>query len=452
MRSIRSRLLGWLIFGFGAASAAASYGIFHTAREEAGELFDYELRTVALSLPSNLQATMTPQQSDAMMGDIADDRIAIDIWDTSGKLVYHSQHAQTLDRHPPGMRTIEEDEVYWRVFGVQQPTRFVQVAQPLSVRNDLALTLALHTLWPIAVMVPVAIMIVLFVVTRGLGPIGGLSRSLGSRSLDALEPLPIDVRTPVEVQPLVVALNDLLKRLQVASQAQRMFVSDAAHELRSPLAALQLQLQAAASDGTLTGSDATLERIQGRLKRLIHLVQQLLTLAREDAASSTPIAPVSVRRVGEQTVGEFSLLAEAKHIDLGLETAAARGDADLYVAQTDQHALFLLLSTLIDNAIRYTPEGGTVDVLLERAGGRIHIEVRDTGPGIPDDELERVFDRFYRGAGTQVQGSGLGLAIAARIAKRLGVALSLRNRTDGCGLSARIDGFKPADEQRTAAS
>ncbi|CAB3748903.1 ATP-binding protein [Paraburkholderia humisilvae] len=452
MTSIRRRLLGWLIFGFGAASAAASYGIFHTARKEAGELFDYELRTVALSLPSNLQATMTAQQSDTMLGDIADDLIVIDIWDTSGKLIYHSQRAQTLDRHPPGLRTIEDDEVHWRVFGVQQPTRFVQVAQPLSVRNDLALTLALHTLWPVALMVPMAIMIVLFVVTRGLGPIGGLSRSLGSRSLDSLEPLPVDARTPVEVRPLVVALNDLLKRLHVASQAQRMFVSDAAHELRSPLAALQLQLQAAARDGTLTGSEATLERIQGRLKRLIHLVQQLLTLAREDAATSTPMAPVSMRRVGEQVVSEFSLLAEAKHIDLGLEINAALGATDPYVALTDPHALFQLLSTLIDNAIRYTPEGGTVDLLLERADGRIGIEVRDTGPGIPDDEFERVFDRFYRGSGTHVQGSGLGLAIAARIAKRLGVVLNLRNRIGACGLSARIDGFTPTNTQRMTGS
>ncbi|CAB3752357.1 ATP-binding protein [Paraburkholderia solisilvae] len=448
MTSIRRRLLGWLIFGFGAASAAAAAGIFHTARIEAGELFDYELRTVALSLPSNLQATMSAQQSDSMLGDIADDRIVIEIWNASGEIVYRSQHTQTLERYAAGLRTVENDEVRWRVFGVQQPTRYVQVAQPLSVRNDLALTLAWHTLWPLALMVPVAIVLVLFVVTRGLAPIRGLSHSLASRSLDALEPLPIDARTPVEVRPLVVALNDLLKRLHVASQAQRMFVSDAAHELRSPLAALQLQLQAATRDGTLAGSDATLDRIQGRLKRLIHLVQQLLTLAREDAAAATPMAPVSLRRVGEQVVGEFSLLAEEKRIDLGLETSAAHGDADPYVARTDTHALFLLLSTLIDNAIRYTREGGTVDLLLARADGRIGIEVRDTGPGIPDDELERVFDRFYRGSDTQVQGSGLGLAIAVRIARRLGIVLTLRNRRDASGLSARIDGFMPVDEPR----
>jgi two-component system OmpR family sensor kinase len=162
------------------------------------------------------------------------------------------------------------------------------------------------------------------------------------------------------------------------------------------------------------------------------------------------MAPVSMRRLGEQVVGEFSLLAEAKQIDLGLETSAALGATDAYIALTDQHALFLLLSTLIDNAIRYTPVGGTVDVLLERIGERIGIEVRDTGPGIPDDELNRVFDRFYRGTGTQVQGSGLGLAIAARIATRLGIVLILRNRAGASGLSARVDGFRPVAETRVA--
>ncbi|HVE11599.1 MAG TPA: ATP-binding protein [Paraburkholderia sp.] len=448
MTSIRRRLLGWLICGFGVASAAAAYGIFHTALREAGELFDYELRTVALSMPANLRAA--GQQPDDMLGSIADDRINMAVWDGAGQLVYQSPRVPSLPRQNDGLHTIEYGETQWRVFGVQQPSRYVQVAQPLAVRNDLAVTLALHTLWPLLLMVPGAIVLVLLVVERGLAPIGGLSRSLASRSLEVLEPLPLDARTPIEVRPLVVALNDLLQRLQIASQTQRMFVSDAAHELRSPLAALQLQLQAAARDGTLTGSEQTLERIQGRLKRLIHLVQQLLTLAREDAAAATTRSSVSVRRVGEQVVGELSLLAEAKRVDVGLEAGTARdaaAAADAFTALTEPHALTVLLSNLVDNAIRYTPAGGTVDLVLTRDAGAIRIEVRDTGPGIPDDELERVFDRFYRGNGANVQGSGLGLAIAARIANRLGLALTLHNRGEvQHGLCARVDGLQPAPE------
>jgi two-component system, OmpR family, sensor kinase len=453
MTSIRRRLLGWLICGFGVTSAGAAYGIFHTALLEAGELFDYELRTVALSMPANLKAA--GRQPDDMLGSIADDRINIAVWDRAGQLVYHSTHAPLLQRQQgDGLYTVEYGDAQWRVFGVQQPDRYVQVAQPLTVRNDLAVTLALHTLWPLLLMVPAAIVLVLLVVERGLAPIGGLSGSLASRSLDSLEPLPLDAHTPVEVRPLVVALNDLLQRLHIASQTQRMFVSDAAHELRSPLAALQLQLQAAARDGTLTGSEQTLERVQGRLKRLIHLVQQLLTLAREDAAAATPRTSVSLRRIGEQVVGELSLLAEAKRVDLGLEAGAPpdlSGSVDAFTVLSEPHALAVLLSNLVDNAIRYTPAGGTVDLVLSRDAGAIRVEVRDTGPGIPDDELERVFDRFYRGAATNVQGSGLGLAIAARIANRLALGLTLHNRSDlQHGLCARVDGLQAVPETPVA--
>ena len=149
MTSIRRWLLGWLIFGLAAASGVAAFGIFHTAREEASELFDYELRTVALSLPSNLASAATAEQPSPDFEGIADDRIVIEIWDRTGTLVYHSRESPALERLPAGIRTIERDECHWRVFGLQQPDRFIQVAQPVSVREDLALRLALHTLWPL---------------------------------------------------------------------------------------------------------------------------------------------------------------------------------------------------------------------------------------------------------------------------------------------------------------
>src|SRR5258708_485455 len=149
MRSIRRWLLGWLIFGLAAASGVAGYGIFHTAREEASELFDYELRTVALSLPSNLETAVTAQRRSPDFEGIANDRIVIEIWDRAGNLVYHSLQVPVLSRLPEGIRTIERGEHHWRVFGLQQPDRFIQVAQPVSVREELALKLALHTLWPL---------------------------------------------------------------------------------------------------------------------------------------------------------------------------------------------------------------------------------------------------------------------------------------------------------------
>ncbi|TDV23841.1 two-component system OmpR family sensor kinase [Paraburkholderia caballeronis] len=442
MKSIRRWLLGWLIFGFAAMSAVAGLGIFQKAREEASELFDYELRTVALSMPADVQGAIAAEHSSSDgLDSIADDRLSIEIWNQAGQLLYQSPDSPPPERFPPGIRTARRGDHHWRVFSLAQPGRFVQVAQPVSVRNDLALRLAWHTLWPLLVMVPVAIAFVLWVVSRGFAPVGRLSKSLGTRSIESLEPLPDLERLPVEVRPLAEALNDLLERLGTALQAQRRFIADAAHELRSPLAALKLQLQAAVSDGSLRGDERTLARVEGRLNRLIHLVQQLLTLAREDAQVATVMQPVSLRHVGEQVVGDLSLLAEAKGIDLGLECRDEHEADDRYVVLGEQHALSIMLANLVDNAIRYTPPGGTVDVVLRRAGDSVAFDVRDTGPGIPADELGRVFDRFYRGSGSQAQGSGLGLAIAQHIALRHHVALTMANNAGGPGLTVSATGL-----------
>jgi two-component system, OmpR family, sensor kinase len=447
MTSIRRWLLGWLIFGMAAAAAVAAFGIFHTAREEASELFDYELRTVALSLPSNLTGVGDGEHRDPDLGGLADDRIVIEIWDRGGELIYHSTRAPVLARLPDGFNTVERGEYHWRTFGVDQKDRYVQVAQPVSVREDLALKLALHTLWPLALLVPVTIVLVLLVVARGLGPIGGLSRALSTRSIDSLEPLRLDGSVPVEIQPLVQALNDLLERLHTASQAQRTFIADAAHELRSPLAALKLQLQAASRDGSLKGEGQTLERVEGRVNRIIHLVQQLLMLAREDAHPVTSMEPVSLRRIGEQAVGDLSLLAETKEIDLGLECEGARTPNDAYMVLAEPHGMSVLLGNLINNSIRHTPRGGRVDVILKRAGGRVGFEVVDSGSGIPEAELERVFDRFYRGEEARGEGSGLGLAIVSRIAERHQLGLSLRNNDGRPGLSVAVFGLKALDAE-----
>lgn len=444
MTSIRRWLLGWLIFGFAGASAIAGYAIFRTAHEEASELFDYELHAVAVSLPPSIAGTGALSQGPAMQ-DISDDRIAIEVWNGQGRLVYRSERAPGIGRLTEGYRTIERDEKHWRVFGLRQPDRFVQVAQPVSVREALALRLALRTLWPLGGLLPLTLALVLFVVTRGLGPIRSLSNMLSTRSLDALEPVRFAGRVPVEILPLIDALNDLLARLNAASSAQRTFVADAAHELRSPLTALKLQLQAARRDGTLKGEGPTLARIEERLNRIIRLVQQLLALAREDAAGSgSPLTRVSLRRIAEQAIGDFSLMAEEKSIDLGLEIAPPVPEGDAFEVLGEPNGLSVLLNNLLDNAIKHTPSAGRVDLVLRREAGSVSLDVRDTGPGIPESEIPRVSDRFYRGTETQGEGSGLGLAIASRVASRHRATLALRNNADGPGLIVTVAPFMPA--------
>jgi len=213
--------------------------------------------------------------------------------------------------------------------------------------------------------------------------------------------------------------------------------------LRTPLTALKLQLQAARRDGTLQGEGQTLERLEGRLNRIIHLAHQLLAMAREDANRAAAVAPMSLRRLAERSVSDLSLLAEAKRIDLGLEERS-RDASDDYVVLGDEHSLGILLNNLIDNAIRHTPEGGRVDVILTRDGQGVGVDVVDTGTGIAPDELDRVFDRFYRATGAQGSGSGLGLAIASSIAGRHGATLDVRNREDGGGLIVEVGSLAPA--------
>ncbi|MEM5367124.1 ATP-binding protein [Paraburkholderia azotifigens] len=442
MTSIRRWLLGWLIAGLGVSALTAGYGIFHTARDEASELFDYELRTVAESLPTNIRAADTLLQRKPDFEGLSEDRLFIEVWNQDGGSVYKSLGGVDLPRFSPGLRTIERDEYHWRVYGVKQDTRFIQIAQPISVREDLALRLALRTLAPLALLIPAIIAIVLVVVGRGLAPLADISRALTKRSFDSLEPLRLSAGTPIEIEPLVHALNDLLHRLDVASQTQRTFVADAAHELRSPLAALKLQLQSAERDGSLVGSKQTFERIEGRLNRLIHLVHQLLTLAREEAQTNARFELVSLRRLCERVVADISLLAEAKQIDLGLECAPSAQPDDSFKVNVEPAGIEILLTNLIDNAIRYTPNGGKVDVVIKREDGLVSVGVSDSGPGLPDEECERVFDRFYRSTGTKEQGSGLGLAIALKVAQRHHATLRMKNHAGRPGLNVTLSGLR----------
>lgn len=430
MTSIRRWLLGWLIASLAAAALAAGFGIFHTARSEANELFDYELRTVALSLPADIEGSASILQGVPDFRGLAEDRLFIEIWGKDGKTAYRSLEGIELPRFLPGIRTIEHSEYHWRVFGTQQGDRFIQVAQPVSVRDDLALQLALRTLWPLGLLIPTIIVIVMLVVRRGLTPLNSISRSLQARSFNSLAPLSLDGGSPSELKPLVDALDDLFMRLDAASRAQRVFIADAAHELRSPLTALKLQVQAAQRDEALSAGRQTLTRIEGRLNRVIHLVSQILALAREDARHAPAFTPFSLRKLCERVVANNMPLADAKQIDLGLEFEGAASD-NLFTVTADPSGIEILLGNLVDNAIRYTPDGGKVDVMLRYGSGGISVSVQDDGPGISAEDRERVFDRFYRIAGTKEHGSGLGLAIAREIAAHHRATLTIGESSSG---------------------
>lgn len=446
MKSIRWRLIVWLVAGLVALALVAGYALYRTARNEAAELFDYELRTVALSLPVTSEdgATQKTPGNDEW-GGLAEDRLLIQRWDGDAKPQYHSEAALSMPRLSPGFHDKEWEETHWRVYGVQLPDRYVQVAQPIAVRDTLAVGMALRIITPLWMLVPVIVLFVLWVVSKGLQPISAISRLVAQRSYESLSPLRFEQPIPSEIASLVHSLNDLLARLDQAASAQRVFVANAAHELRSPLAALKLQLQHANLRGALGADVVVVEKLEDRLNRLIHLVQQLLDLARTDADQIDIQSVVDIRALAEHVVADYSFTAESRKVDLGLVAP----DGPLYI-HFDQTGLTMLMTNLIDNALRYTQQDGAVDVRLSIDTNGVTLAVIDTGPGIAPDELERVTTRFYRGAEASGQGSGLGLSIASRVAERHHARLVLENRTDRKGLIARLTPLPLAAAARLA--
>jgi two-component system OmpR family sensor kinase len=315
----------------------------------------------------------------------------------------------------------------------------VQVGQAVLAREEVAAGLAFRSLLPFLLLTPALGLLIWIVVGTSLRPLRKLARAVGKRSPSALQPLPPDGQPP-ELIPVVTALNDLLHKLDHALSSQRAFVADAAHELRSPLTALKLQLQLAERAASDEQRATAFAKLHERLDRSTHLVQQLLTFARHESASGDrQRVPVPLLDLAQQCVADRFVHAEGRGIDLGV----APGGENVAVAGYPDE-LHILLGNLLDNALRYTPVGGRVDVSVALDDGAPLLQVADTGPGIAAHERERVFDRFYRGEDNDGWGSGLGLSIVNSIATAHGASVTLGGRVPGTGLVATVRFAKPS--------
>jgi len=426
MNSIRRRLLLWLLSGLALAVAATGARIYTQTLEEANELFDYHLKQMAASLPNDSFDPLPPSR---IGGPEIDDGLVVQIWDRNGLQLYFSHPTSKLpQRAELGFSTVETARGSWRVYSALEQNNIVQVAQPMSVRQNLAAGMALRALVPLLVLLPLLGILIWLVVGRGLRPLDRMASALIRRTPDSLDALPED-GLPEEIRPLVLALNGLLARIARALESQKAFVADAAHELRTPLTAVQLQIQLAERAKSEEERRAAFTQLKQGQSRAAHLVQQLLTLARQEpGVAPQPHSAVDLADVARLVVAELAPLAAERNIDLGIsheERASISGDFE---------ALRVMLGNLIDNAIRYTPSGGTVDVALRRGEGTAALEVSDTGSGIPEEDRQRVFDRFYRREATNTAGSGLGLAIVKNIADRHHAGILLQNREPGPGL------------------
>ncbi|HUX74225.1 MAG TPA: ATP-binding protein [Steroidobacteraceae bacterium] len=421
MSSIRRRLLYGLLIGIGALLCAAAAAVYAEISDEVDEVFDAQLQQAAYAF-SSLPLPSRPQTEGRESADTPLRHLVVEVRDPhSPTPIFHSSIRVSLPASAvPGWSNILIRGRDWRMYGALLAGHYVAVAQPLSVRRQATNEIAAKLLLPLAAALPLAALIVWLGVGRGLLPLQRTAQEVRRRSHADLSPI-ANAGLPLELTPLVTALNDLMGQLQRTLRAQKDFIADAAHELLTPLTALTLQTQLLARADDAEQRALALSELGAGLARTIHVARQLLTLARQDPDFSAAVADVDLAALVREAVAAHAPTAAAYGIGLHLAGCAPA------IVSGDAHGLRILLDNLLDNAVKYTPRGGRVEVHALRGADAAVLRVEDSGAGVPDEQLARIFDRFYRRPGTEVTGSGLGLAIARQVALRHHASLTLRN-------------------------
>ena len=443
MRSIERTLLAWILGALTLGALVVALVTYLVTLEEMHEVFDADLKNVAQAVlsyhhaghgPGDKEVIASPQRSDTP----EDSEIVTLTWTPQGQRVFASDVRVNLPfTSTEGLSRPTVQGEAWIVYSSVGADGVAQAAQRVSARQEMAGESAAKVFPPLIGLVVVVGGLLVFGLRRGLQPLDGTARDVAQRSAQSLEPITLE-DVPNEIKPLVVSINDLMHRLAVAFATQRRFLADAAHELRTPITALRLQLQLLQRSNDDAERGQAVAELAAGIDRSQRLVEQLLQVARSDPDGElTRREPVDLAELVRTTVATLSVKAEHQGLDLGADapnTVMLQGDVD---------QLMVLLNNLVENALRYTPAGGVVDVTAGLHDGRPLLRVVDNGPGIAASERDRVFDRFYRCEAAQGQsadggGSGLGLAIVRAIAERHGAEVSLQTPATGHGLEVRV--------------
>jgi len=436
-RSLRWRLLAWVVLATVVIWVLAATLSYRQARLEVQELMDGQMAKTARLLLAQVHDKSHPlddltSRMDSLHGVKANRSeliLEFRIFHPGGEVVVATARAPDIPTDGPlGYADIEQRGRPWRSLTMETADGAyrVQVAHLFHSRNREALEIAVKTVLPLALLLPLLVIALYFSVRRGLKPLDALAADLAARSPENLAALaPADA--PLETQPLLDALNSLLGRLDAALENERRFTADAAHELRTPLAALKVQAQVALATADPTQQRHALNQLIAGADRTTRLVEELLRLARLDPLVRLPaptvvdlgqLATAVVDQAAASVAGRIRLLSAT----LPATPVTVNGDRDLLAAA---------LRNLVDNAIRHTPEGGTVSVEATDDDGDVLLAIRDNGPGVAEEELPRLVERFYRGRESVGDGSGLGLAIVRRIAELHGAELEMKNAAGG---------------------
>lgn len=441
MRSLRRRLLIWLLPATLLAGLVASAATYWGALSELNEVLNDQLRGIAQHVVVEPDGHLSLRgmqgaNEDRLSGEQSH-TVLLQVW--RGRTAIFSTDRDSLLPPPQaaGFSDIELDGQLWHTYVERNGDLLVRIAQESRARWEAVAEIATALFWPVLSLVPVLALFIWFGIGYGLRPLRQIAANLKRRDVDNMRE--IDTASmPTEVKPLVDAINDLLSRLDQAFIAQRQFIADAAHELRTPIMGLGLQAELLRKASGLHEREAITAQIHTGTARLAHLAEQLLTLARLGPESPAPVfGEVDLTALARAVISERVRYAEANEIDLGLVATGAvtaRGNAD---------GLRILLNNLVENAIRYAGAHATIDVIVGHQDGCAMLEVRDTGPGIPEEDRSRVWERFYRGNGHAASGSGLGLSIVRRIAEQHHARISLGSGKDHRGLAVTLL-FPPA--------
>jgi two-component system OmpR family sensor kinase len=413
--SLRRSALLWMTLLLTATGAITALVSYRYAYSEAAAFLDGQLRQIALNAgdEDGLASLLPTADQDP------EDRFAVTVWGPDGRIIHASLPGVTIPRqNQPGYADVSAGGESWRVYTMMGDGNTVQAAQRQTVREEIADSAALGGALPVLLIIPLSWLVVGWAMNRVLRRLDALAGSLAARSATAAGAIPL-TGIPVEVAPLVESMNDLIVRLHTALDAQKRLLADAAHELRTPLAAIQIEVDNLAA-GTANAPEQRVAALANTVRRAGALVNQLLRM-------------VDLEALLLECCGDSAVLAHSKGLDLGVYINAQKA------CRAEAGELRVLFTNLLDNALRYTPAGGKVDVSLYQREDKVIVDILDTGTGLSADATAHIFERFYRAAPAGTEGSGLGLAIARRIAERHGFSLTVDNRTDGVtGVLARV--------------
>ncbi|WP_042272703.1 ATP-binding protein [Paraburkholderia heleia] len=444
MNSLRRRLLWWLLPATLLTGLLASAATYRGALAELDELLNDQLKAVAQHVVVEPDGHLSLRglqgaNADRLSGEQSH-AVLLQVWRGSTPIFSTDIDSPLPATSGAGFADIIVGGQLWHTYVTRDGDMLVRVAQARRARWEAVAEIAMHLFWPVLSLIPVLALFLWFGIGYGLRPLRDIAANLKRRDANNMQTIDTTAM-PGEVKPLVDALNDLLQRLDDAFTAQRDFIADAAHELRTPIMGLGLQADLLPKALSVEERDLITAQIRTGTARLSHLAEQLLTLARLGPDSMPPpMSVMDLTLLARSVVGERARLAQANGIDLGLVA-----DSPVQVRGSED-GLRILLNNLVDNAIRYAGPGARVDVVVKCDDGSPTLRVCDTGPGIAVEDRERVWERFYRGSGHGASGSGLGLSIVSRIAGQHQAVVALDSGADGKGLNVRFRFPRPVPE------